>query len=150
MEDILGEPHHLIGSLKEDREKLREEMRNFVDINALMARCCWKYSSGEMEGEAFLEECIALKEGMAKLKERYMNLISNKEHLLMVAEMYHCAFKRETQEYERIHSKWEATYDSLKRTQEALQDSRLQIDQIQRDLNVPYPHLEWKRIICTW
>ena len=33
----------------------------------------------------------------------------------------------------------EATYDSLKRTQEALQESRLQIDQIQRDLNVPHP-----------
>ena len=53
--------------------------------------------------------------------------------------MYHCAFERETQESERLHSKWEATYDSLKRTQEALQESRLQIDQIQMDLNVPHP-----------
>ena len=37
---ILGEPHHLSGSLKEDRKKLRVAMKNFVDINALVARCC--------------------------------------------------------------------------------------------------------------
>ena len=51
MEDIVGEPHHLSGSLKEDRKNLREAMKNFVDINALVARCCWKASGGDMEGE---------------------------------------------------------------------------------------------------
>ena len=32
VEDLICEPHHLIGSLKEDREKLMEAMNNFVDI----------------------------------------------------------------------------------------------------------------------
>ena len=95
MEDILGEPHDLIGSLKEDIKKLREAMKNIVDINSLVTRCCWKYSSGDMEGEDFLEECIALKEGMSKLKERYMNLLSDRYNPLMVAEMYDCAVKKE-------------------------------------------------------
>ena len=139
VDDIVGEPHHLSGSLNEDRKKLRAAMKNIVDINALVERGCWKASSVDMEGESFLEECIALKEGMSKMKESYMNLIYDREHLLMVAEFYHCAFERETQESERIHSKWEATYDSLKRTQESLQESILQIDQLQRDLNVPHP-----------
>ena len=111
MEDIIGEPHHLSGSLKEDRKKLRAAMKNIVDINAFVTRCCWKASSGDTEGESFLEECIALKEGMSKMKESYMNLIYDIEHLLMVAEMYQCAFKRETQESERLHIKWEATYE---------------------------------------
>ena len=61
MEDLLCEPHNLSGSLKEDRNKLMEAMKTFVDINALVARCCWKASGGEMEGEAFMEECIAMK-----------------------------------------------------------------------------------------
>ena len=61
VEDIFGEPHHLSGSLKEEKKNLRESMKIFVDINALVARCCLKASSGEMEGESFLEECIALK-----------------------------------------------------------------------------------------
>ena len=61
-------------------------MKNVVDINALVARCCWKASSGNMEGESFLEECIALKEGMSKMKENYMNLLSDIDHLLMYEE----------------------------------------------------------------
>ena len=61
MEDILCEPHNLSGSIKEDREKLMDAMNNLVDINALVARCCWKDSSGDVEGESFLEECIELK-----------------------------------------------------------------------------------------
>ena len=95
MEDILGEPHHLSGSLKEDKNNLREAMKTFVDINALVARCCWKASGGEMEGEYFLEEFLALKEGMEKIKENYMNLLSDRDHLLIMAKMYHCAVKKE-------------------------------------------------------
>ena len=68
-----------------------------------------------------------------------MKLLSDRDHLLMVDEMYHCAFKKEVEESERIHRKWEATYDSLKRTQESLQESRLQIDQLRKELNVPQP-----------
>ena len=56
MEVLLCEPHHLSGSLKEDRDNLMETMNNLVDINALVERCCWKASGGEMEGESFLEE----------------------------------------------------------------------------------------------
>ena len=67
-----------------------------------------------------------------------MNLINDIEHLLMVDEMYHCAFKKETEQPKRLHRKCEATYDSLNRTQEDIQESRLQNDQIQRDLNVPH------------
>ena len=78
MEDIICESHHLSVSLKEDKEKLMASLRNLVDINALVARCCWKDFGGEMEGEAFLAECIALKEGMEKMKVRYMSLISDK------------------------------------------------------------------------
>ena len=36
VEDLICEPHHLSGSLKEDREKLMEVMKNFVDTNALV------------------------------------------------------------------------------------------------------------------
>ena len=54
VEDLLCEPHNLSGSLKEDRKKLMESMKNFVDINALVERCCWRASGGDMEGEAFL------------------------------------------------------------------------------------------------
>ena len=121
MGDILCEPHHLSGSLKEDRENLMAAMNNIVDINAVVARCCWKASEGEIEGAAFLEECIALKEGMAKMKERY-NLLSDRDHLLMVIEIYHCAVKKEEEESERLTNKLKITSNLLKSTQRSLQE----------------------------
>ena len=45
VEDLLCNLHHFSGSLKEEREKLMEPMKNFVDTNALVARCFWKASS---------------------------------------------------------------------------------------------------------
>ena len=69
-----------------------------------------------MEGEAFLEDCIALKEGMEKMKENYMNLLSNIDNLLIMAKMYHCAVKKEEEELERLTNKLEITNDLLKRT----------------------------------
>ena len=102
MEDILCEPHHLSGPLKEDIEKFMASMNNLADINALVARCCWKASGGEMEGEAFLGKCIVLKEGIDKIKESYVNLLSDRGHLLMVAEMYHSALKKEEEESSRL------------------------------------------------
>ena len=68
-----------------------------------------------MEGEAFLEECITWKEGMAKMKASYMKLLSDRYHLLLMAEMYHCAVKKE-EEVERLTNKLEITNDLLKST----------------------------------
>ena len=75
-----------------------------------------------MEGESFLEECIALKKGMEKMKENYINLFSNRDHLLIMAKMYHCAVKKEKEELERLTNKLEITNDLLNSTQRSLQD----------------------------
>ena len=48
-----------------------------------------------MEGESFWGDCIELKEGMAKMKESYVKLLSDRDHLFMVTEMYHNALKKE-------------------------------------------------------
>ena len=101
-------------------------MKNFVEINALVAKCCWKASGGEMEGEYFLEDFLALKEGMEKIKENYMNLFSDRDHLLIMAEIYHCEFKKEEEGLERLTNKLEITNDLLKSTQRSLQESKLQ------------------------
>ena len=116
MQDLLCEPHHLSGPLKEDREKHKAALKNLVDINALVARC-WKASGGEMEGEK--------KEGTAKMKESYMNLLSDRDHLLTMAEMYHCVVKKEEEEVERLTNKLEITIDLLKSTQISLRESKL-------------------------
>ena len=69
----------------------------------------------------------SMKEGMETMKEGYMNLLSGRDHILMVSEMYHCAFKKEEEESERLTNKLEITNDLLKITQRSLHQSKLQI-----------------------
>ena len=68
----------------------------------------------------------------------------------MMVELYHLEFTKEVEQSERLHNKWGDTYDSLKRTQESLQESRLHIDQIRKELMYHTLHKSWKMIMCTW
>ena len=42
-----------------------------------------------------MEEFVALKDGVIKMKESYMTLLLDRDHLPMVAEIYHSALKKE-------------------------------------------------------
>ena len=59
---------------------------------------------------------------MANMKEIYMNLLFDRHHLLLMAEMYHCAIKKEEEEVERLTNKLEITNDLLKSTQISLKE----------------------------
>ena len=72
-------------------------------------------------------------EGISKMKESYVNLLSERDHLLIMAEMYHSALKEE-EEFDRLTHELEITSNSLKSTQRSLQESKLQICQIQKEL----------------
>ena len=67
-----------------------------------------------------------------------MNLISDREYLLMVLEMYHSALKKEEEKSENLTNKLEITSNLLKRTQRSLQESKLQIFQLQKELKVSH------------
>ena len=56
MEDILGETHHLSGSLKEDQARLMVSLKKFVDTNALVTSSFWKDSGDYLQQEYLLEE----------------------------------------------------------------------------------------------
>ena len=60
-----------------------------------------------------------------------MNLLSDRDHLLMMADMYHSALKKEEEESKRLANKLEITSDLLKRTQRFLQELKLHICQLQ-------------------
>ena len=70
-----------------------------------------------------------------------MNLLFDRVHLLMMAEMYHSALKKEEEESERLSNKLEITSDLLKSTQRFHQESKLQICHFQKELNVSTPFM---------
>ena len=59
------------------------------------------------------------------MKENYMNLVYDIDHLLMMAEMYHSALKKEEEESGRLTHELEITSNSLKSTKRSLQESNL-------------------------
>ena len=65
-----------------------------------------------------------------------MNLLSDRDNIFMMAEMYHSALNKEEKELERLANKLEMTSDLLKRTQRFLQESKLYICQLQKYLKV--------------
>ena len=120
MNNILCEPHHFIGSLKEGEENIIETKELFVDANALVSRCCWRYSEEGLEEKKFLGDFETLTEAVNKLKESYLNLLSNSYHFLEVTKIYHHALKREEDKEERIGNKLEVAYVYLESIQKAL------------------------------
>ena len=56
--------------------------------------------------------------------------------VVMVAEMYHSALKKEEEKSENITNKLEITNNLLKSTERFFQESKLQICQLQRELKV--------------
>ena len=69
-----------------------------------------------------MEEFVALKEGVDKMKVRYMNLPLDRDNILMVAEMHHSALKKEEEESDRLTHELEITSNSLTSTQRLLQE----------------------------
>ena len=67
------------------------------------------------------------------MKERYANLLSNRYHLLMVAKMYHSAFKKE-EESDSLTHELDIAGNSVNTTQISLQESKLQTYQLQKEL----------------
>ena len=58
--------HHMMGSSRENQEKIVAALKHFVDTNSLVTNCCWRASEDDWQGESFLEEFKALKEENVK------------------------------------------------------------------------------------
>ena len=80
-----------------------------------------------------------LKEEIVNMNENYMNLLSDRNHLLELTNIYHHALRKEEDVIEeRLGRKLEPAYDSLENTEIALKESKLHISQLQKELNVPH------------
>ena len=122
VKNILCDPHHLGGPLKEGEERIVAAKELFVDANVLVSRCCWRDSEERLEAEYFLGYFETLKEVVDKMKESYMNFLSDRNHLLEVTKIYHHALRREEYEEKRLVNDLGDAYVSLERTQKTLQE----------------------------
>jgi chromosome segregation ATPase len=90
-------------------------------------------------GEPPLVDFHALREAVVVMKSNYLHLLSDRDHLLMLGEMYHDVLKGKEEEVDRFNQELENTHDSLKRTQKALQESEMQVEQLCVEFSLVHP-----------
>jgi hypothetical protein len=140
-EDCSHEPHHLIGKLKVSEDMIVAAIKHFEDTHTLVADCCWRASGSHdsLGGEPPLVDFQALREAVVVMKSNYLHLLSDRDHLLMLGEMYHDALKGKEEEVDRLTQELEITQDSLKSSQKALQESEMQVEHLCVELSWVHP-----------
>jgi hypothetical protein len=106
-----------------------------------VAYCCWRASRSHdsLGGEPPLTDFKVLREAVEVMKSNYLHLLSNRDHILILGEMYHDALKGKEKEVYRLTQELEITHDSLKSSQKALQESEMQVEYIFMELSWIHP-----------
>lgn len=112
--------------------KLNEDMiiaaiNHFDDTLKLMANYCWRIlrTHKNLEGEFSLADFQALREALVVMKSNYLHLLLDRDHLLMLDEIYFHALKGKEEEVDKLTHELKVTEDYLKSTQMALQESKI-------------------------
>jgi len=97
--------------------------RHYDDTQALLADYCWRNAviPNSLGGELSLVDFQTLQEALVEMKSNYLHLLSDRDHLLMLVEIYHDALEGNEQEVDKRTHELETTQESLKNTQMALQ-----------------------------
>jgi hypothetical protein len=121
------ESHHLTGQLKVSEDMIVAAIKHFEDTHTLVADCCWKAprTHDEFGGELSLAKFQALREALVVMKTNYLHLLSDRDHLLTLDEMYYGALKGKEEKVYKLTHDLEISEDSLKSTQMALQESAM-------------------------
>jgi hypothetical protein len=98
----------------------------FDDTHKIMETCFWKEeplgTQKNFEGEISLADFQALKEALVVMKSNCVHLLSDKDRLLILDEIYFDALKVKEEEVDNLAHGLKVTKDSLKSTQMALQE----------------------------
>jgi hypothetical protein len=141
-DDSSHESHHLTGKLKVSEDMIIAAIKHFDDTHKLMENCCWKEeppgTHKNFEGELSLAYFQALREALVVMKSNYLHLLSDRDHLLMLDEIYFDALKGKEEEVDKLTHGLKVTKDSLKSTQMALQESEIQVDELCVELSLAH------------
>jgi hypothetical protein len=139
-DDSFHESHHLAGKLKVSEDMIIAAIKHFDDTHKLMANCCWRApgTHKNFEGELSLADFQALREALVVMKSNYLHLLSDRDHLLMLDEIYFDVLKGKQEEVDKLTHGHKITKDSLKSTQMALQESEIQVDELYVELTLAH------------
>ena len=96
-----------------------EMLKNFYNTQALMSDFCWRDScaGGRMEEDSSISELEEIQKAVKTMKGNYLHLLFDRDHLLKIIEIYHCAIQEGKYEIGIPSHELDITHDSLKSTQ---------------------------------
>lgn len=123
---------NLENQLKISCDNIVAPTKHYDDTHELMAEYYWRNAvkPGILGGETLLIDLQTLKKALAKMKTNYLRLLSNRNHILMLVEMYHGVLEGEDEEIDKITYELETTQEFLKSNQLALKESKLKVEEL--------------------
>jgi hypothetical protein len=119
------ESHHLAAQLRVSEDMIMAATRRSDDIHALMADYCWRASvaHGSADEGFDMDDFHTLRERVSMMRTTYQQLLTDKDYLLRIGEMYHEALREQELEMDRLTQELESTQGFLRGTQTTLQES---------------------------
>jgi hypothetical protein len=105
--------------------------RHNDDIHALMADYCWRASvaCGSSDEGFSMDDFHTLRERVLMMRTDYQQLLSDRDYLLRIGEMYHEAPREKELEVEKLTQELESTRGFLRGPQTTLQESESRSDE---------------------
>jgi hypothetical protein len=125
------ESHHLAAQLRVSEDMIMVATRRSDDMHALMADYCWRASvaQGSSDEGIAMDDFHTLRERVTVMRTDYQQLLTNRDYLLRVGEMYHEALTKQELEMDRLTQELESTRGFLRGTQTTLQESESRSDE---------------------
>jgi hypothetical protein len=125
------ESHHLAAQLRVSEAMIRAATRRIDDMHAVMADYCRRASvaQGSSDGGFSMDDFHTLRERVSVMRTDYQQLLTDRDYLLRVSEMYHEALREQELEMDRLTQELESTRGFLRGTQTALLESESRSDE---------------------
>jgi hypothetical protein len=132
----------LAGQLKVSEYMIIAAIKHFDDTHKLLENCCWKEEPlgtlKKLEGELSHVDFHALKEALVVKKYNYLHLLSDRDHLPVLDDIDIDALKGKEEEVDKPTHGIKVTKDSMKSTQMALQELKIQVSKICAELSLAH------------
>jgi hypothetical protein len=110
------ESHHLAAQLRVSETMIRATTRRIDDMHAVMADYCRRASvaQGSSDGGFPMDDFHTLRERVSVMRTDYQQLLTDRDYLLRVGEMYHETLREQELEMDRLTQELESTRGFLK------------------------------------
>jgi hypothetical protein len=130
------ESHHLAAQLRVSEAMIMAATRRIDDMHAVMADYCWRASvaQGSSDGGFSMDDFHTLRKRVSMMRTDYQQLLTDRDYLLGIGELYHRALRGQELEVDRLTQELESTRGFLRGTQTTLQESESRSDELLEEI----------------